>query len=91
MHGMVWAAWLRFSAKQQLRIARALQLLHAILSACCLAHIELQAVPHGHLQVENVQRMVDEKRQRAAAARKPFLVVHPGERIGWYGVGWQLH
>lgn len=32
-------------------------------------------------QVENVQRMIDEKRQRAAAARKPFLVVHPGEHL----------
>ncbi|PRW56276.1 hypothetical protein C2E21_5162 [Chlorella sorokiniana] len=29
-------------------------------------------------QVENVQRMIDEKRKAAAVARKPFLVVHPG-------------
>lgn len=30
-------------------------------------------------QAEAVQRMVEEKRRAAAAARKPFLVVHPGE------------
>lgn len=29
-----------------------------------------------------MQRMIDEKRQRAAAARKPFLVVHPGQYCG---------
>jgi hypothetical protein len=38
-------------------------------------------------QMEAVQRMVEDKRMQAAAARKPFLVVHPGKPLSW--LGWQ--
>lgn len=47
-------------------------------SSRCQQCPERAAGPALLPQVENVQRMIEEKRQRAAAARRPFLVVHPG-------------
>lgn len=47
------------------------------------------AAPHRpdarRQQTEAVQRMIEEKRKAARAARKPVLVVHPGKRMPFLG------